>query len=388
MSTDFRNSVSEYRVSAGGILVPYVYVNGVLTESVWAPLPGSQAAFMAVPELIVLYQGPRGSGKTLPMLMDYCQFVGIGLGPEHRGVVFRKTFPQLDEVITLSKIWIPKVHPGASYNATNHTWVFPQGETLRFRQLFDESDFEHWQGQGLSWCALEELANWKTLEPMKLMLSCLGRSTHPLCPNHMRLTTNTYGPGRDAIMDYFDLTAGVSPMLGPVILDDKGPPRRVITGLLDENLPLLYASPNYAENVRNSTMENPAKQEAWLHAVWAAPPNSYFGDVDWDHVKVPAFEPPFPGRIRIAFDHGYTAPSAAVFCYESRGEDIVFPDGTRKPTVPGDVFVLDELVTQSKPGIGLKLAPVEIAELMAQMPSCSKTSELRNCVNSPMRAPV
>lgn len=362
MTAMWSNAVAEYRPNAAGVLVPYVYVNGILKEATWAPLPGSQAAFLACPELIVLYQGPRGSGKTLPLLMDYLQFVGLGLGPEHKGVIFRRTFPQLDEVISLAKIWIPKLFPGASYNATHYTWTFPDGATLRFRQLLDEGDFEQFQGQSLSWVGMEELANWPNLEPMKLMLSCLSRSTHPLSPNHMRMTTNTYGVGRDRIMEYFHLVAAPSPTLGPLIVDDLGPPRRVITGTLDENLPLLYASPNYAENIRAATTDNPAKQLAWLHAIWASPPNSYFGDVDWDYVRVPAFEPPSPGRVRLGFDHGFTAPSAAVFCWESRGEDIDFPDGTRKPTIPGDVFVVDEVVTQSKPGVGLKLAPVEIAE--------------------------
>jgi hypothetical protein len=360
----FNNAVAEYRPNAAGILVPYVYLDGILKEAVWAPLPGSQAAFLASPELIVLYQGPRGSGKTLPLLMDFAQFVGIGLGAEHKGVIFRRTFPQLDEVIALAKIWIPKLFPGASYNATHYVWTFPDGATLRFRQLFDENDFEQFQGQSLSWCALEELANWPNLEPMKLMLSCLSRSTHPLSPNHMRMTTNTYGIGRDKIMEYFHLIPAPSPTLGPLIVDDLGPPRRVITGTLDENLPLLYASPNYADNIRAATNENPAKQLAWLHAIWAAPPTSYSGDVDFDYVRVPAFEPPNAGRIRVGFDHGFTAPSCALFIWESRGEDIEFPDGTRKPTVKGDLFVLDEVYTASKPNVGLKFSPFQIADRM------------------------
>jgi hypothetical protein len=333
-----------------------------LMEAVWAPLPGSQVAFLASPELIVLYQGPRGSGKTVPLIMDFLQFVGIGLGAEHKGVIFRRTFPQLDEVIALAKIWIPKLYPGATYNATHYVWTFPDGATLRFRQLFDENDFEQFQGQSLSWVGMEELANWPNLEPMKLMLSCLSRSTHPLSPNHMRATTNTYGIGRDRIMEYFHLIPAPAPTLGPLIVDNLGPPRRVITGTLDENLPLLYASPNYADNIRAATTDNPAKQLAWLHAIWAAPPTAFFGDVDFDYVRVPAFEPPNPGRIRLGFDHGFTAPSAGVFCWESRGEDIEFPDGARKPTLPGDVFVLDELYTASKPNVGLKLPPAGIAE--------------------------
>lgn len=357
---DFKNSAQEYR-EINGELVPFVMVDGKLTRVAWAPLPGSQVPFMASAEQVVLYQGPRGSGKTLPLLMDFCQFCNIGLGPEHKGILFRQSFPQLDEVISIARVWVPRIFPTASYNATHYMWTFPAGETLRFRQLPDEAAYENFHGQAATWIGMEELANWKNLEPMKLLLSLLNRSTHPLAPNHMRLTSNTFGIGRDHIMEYFHLTAAPSPMYGPLIVDDQGPPRRVITGDLRENLPLLYRQPNYADNIRNATKGNPAKEAAWLHAIWAAPPTSFFGDVDWDFVRVPAFEPPNPGRIRLGFDHGFTAPSAALFCWESRGEDIELPDGSRRTTRKGDVFVVDELYTASKPNVGLKLPPSELA---------------------------
>ena len=102
--------------------------------------------------------------------------------------------------------------------------------------------------------------------------------------------------------------------------------------------------------------------DAWLNGVWAAPPGMFFGDVDWSHVVVPDFEPPTPGAIRFGFDHGYTEPSAGVFCWESRGQDVEFPDGTRKPTRKNDVFVVAEFYGASRPNVGLKLPPSEIAK--------------------------
>jgi hypothetical protein len=360
MTEELWNCAAEYR-EINGQLEPFVWRDGKLVQVAWAPLPGSQAAFMGSPEQIILYQGPRGSGKTLPLLMDFLQFVNIGLGPEHKGILFRQSFPQLDEVISIARSWIPRIFPEAGYNATHYTWTFPAGETLRFRQLPDEAAYENFHGQAATWIGMEELANWPTLEPMKLLLSLLNRSTHPLAPNHMRLTSNTYGVGRDAIMEYFHLLPAPSPMFGPLIIDDEGPPRRVITGDLRENLPLLYRQPNYADNIRNATKGNPAKEAAWLQAIWAAPPTAFFGDVDFGFVKVPAFEPPYPGRVRLGLDHGFTAPTAVVFCWESRGEDIEFADGTRRTTRKGDVFVVDELYTASKPNVGLKLPPSEIA---------------------------
>ena len=79
-------------------------------------VPGSQAAFLACSELIVLLQGARATGKTLTLLMDMLQFVGIGLGAEYKAVFFRRYFPELDEAEAMGKIWFPKIFPGASYN--------------------------------------------------------------------------------------------------------------------------------------------------------------------------------------------------------------------------------------------------------------------------------
>ena len=360
------NSAAEYR-EEDGVLQPYCHIDGELKRVTWAPLPGSQAAFLACSELIVLLQGARATGKTLTLLMDMLQFVGIGLGAEYKAVFFRRFFPELDEAEAMSKIWFPRIHPGATYNQTFHTWSFPAGETFKFRQMPDADTFQNYQGQAFSWIALDEAAAWRTAECFKLLLSLLSRSTDPRAPNHMRLATNTYGKGRDWLMKTFHLSPAPQPMFGPLITGDDLPPRRVITARLEENLPLMYVQPQYIENLRASTSHNAALQLSWTEALWAAPPGNFFGDVGWDHVIVPAFEPPTPGRIRIAFDHGRTAPCGTVFVWPSKGETVDFPDGTRKATRPGDLFVVDEDYTASKPNVGLKLSPSEIARRLRRI---------------------
>ena len=44
--------------------------------------PGSQEAFLAAPEREVLLAGPRGTGKTLSLLMDFFADVGAEWGAE------------------------------------------------------------------------------------------------------------------------------------------------------------------------------------------------------------------------------------------------------------------------------------------------------------------
>jgi hypothetical protein len=357
------NTVSEFREEAGA-LVPYCTIGGILRPVGWAPLPGSQAAFLAAVETIVLFQGPRGGcGKSEALVADFLQHVGIGLGSEHKGLLIRRTYPELEDIKSVAAKIIPRVFPTATYNETSSTWTFPDGATLKFRPFLDASEWDRFHGRNVTWIGIDELATYRSLEPMQMLLSIL-RSSHPLARPRMRCCTNTWGSGRDAILEYFNLTPARAPTIGPLIAGGGGPPRRVITGSLLENWPLLKVQPDYIDTLRAATKDNVAKQQAWIDGLWTAPPNMFFGDVPWDFVKVPTFDPPTPGRIRIGYDHGLSAPSAAVFCWESKGEDIEFKDGSRKPTLRGDVFVVDEYVAQSKPGVGPKptLYPADIAE--------------------------
>jgi hypothetical protein len=357
------NTAQEFRIE-GGTLVPYCNINGVLRPVAWAALPGSQAAFLACAEMVALFQGGRGAtGKSESLVADFLQDVGVGLGAEHKGILIRRTYPELEDIKAVAAKIIPRVFSNATYNETSSTWTFGDGATLRFRPFLDASEWDRFHGRNVTWIGIDELATYRTLEPMQMLLSIL-RSSHPLARPRLRAATNTWGAGRDAILEYFALTPAAAPTIGPLITGGGGPPRRVITGNLLENIPLLMMQPDYLDSLRAATKDNPAKMAAWIDGIWSAPPNMFFGDVDWTAVTVPDFEPPTPGRIRTGYDHGLTAPSAAVFCWESNGADVEFPDGTKKPTLRGDVFVVDEYVAQSKPGLGPKppLYPRDIAE--------------------------
>src|ERR1700733_8628149 len=173
------NTVSEFREEGGG-LVPYCNIGGILRPVGWAALPGSQAGFIAASETIVLFQGPRGGcGKTEALIADFLQFVGIGLGAEHKGLMIRRTYPELEDVKSVAAKIIPRIFPTATYNETSSTWTFPDGATLKFRPFLDPSEWGRFHGGNTTWIGIDELATYKSLEPMQMLLSIL-RSSHPL----------------------------------------------------------------------------------------------------------------------------------------------------------------------------------------------------------------
>ena len=65
----------------------------------FAPLPGSQYTFFECPIFEAMYEGTRGPGKTLSLIMDFAKEVGKGYGNAWRGVMFRQKMGDLDDVV-------------------------------------------------------------------------------------------------------------------------------------------------------------------------------------------------------------------------------------------------------------------------------------------------
>lgn len=342
------NTADSFKME-NGILVPYVKVGGILVPVAFAALPGSQAAFLATPEVLALYEGTRGGcGKTLALIMDFCQFVGIGMGAEHKGIILRRTFPQLAEVIGLARIYIPKIYPGAIYNEMAHVFKFPDGATLEFSHMFDRHDFERYQGRSFTWIGVEEAANFPT-QDILMLLSCL-RSVQPI--KHFRLTTNCIGVGRDWVMEVFNLPLSAGTVIGPPIPKgpDDLPARRVIHGRIEENIPLQWADPDYMERTLASTTVQAVK-DAWALGVWAPMPSSLFGDCPWECIKIPSFIVPTPEKLRCSYDWGSGAPYGVLVWWESSGEDLELADGRIVSTVRGSEYIVAEIYGGTK-GVG------------------------------------
>ncbi len=312
---------------------------------VWAPQPGSQPIFLQCPLYEVMYHGNRGPGKTDCLLMDFAQFVGKGFGAAWRGILFRKSYKQLADVVTKSKKWFKKIFPDAKFlgSMTDFKWVFASGEELLFRTFKTTDDYWDYHGHEYPWIGWEELTSWPTDEGYKMMMSCC-RSSTPGIPRHYRATTNPYGPGHNWVKDRFQLPARNGRVIDDSF-DDEGrrePPRVAIQGFLHENKILLDADPGYVRRI-SAAARNDAERRAWLLGDWDVVAGGMFDDV-WDkkiHFIKP-FTPPKSWYFDRSFDWGSAAPFSVGWWAESDGSDYINHLGHSVPTVPGDLFRLGE----------------------------------------------
>lgn len=357
-------------IEPDGLTPHFVVPEGV--NKAWEPLPGSQAMLMERSYIFeILYHGTRGPGKSDTLLMDFAQFVGKGWGLQYKGVIFRQTFPQLEDLITKSKRWFPKMFPGAKWNGSAYKWVFADGEELLFRQFNKPDDYWKYHGQEFQFVGWDELTNWASLEGYKSMMSCL-RTTNPDIPLRVRATTNPYGVGHNQVKFYFELPQkdGIrrratfkieNPMTGEI--EEHVLERLTIKGTIYENTILLTAQPNYIAQLKKQA-DNPAKLAAWLEGSWDIVAGGMFDDVWVPKVNVvERFIVPDSWKIDRSFDWGSSAPFSVGWWAESDGSDYMGADGKWHSTVPGDVFRIAEWYGwNGKPNEGKKMLAVDVAK--------------------------
>jgi len=272
---------------------------------------------MEAPFWIAVLHGTRGGGKTDALLMDYAQHVGEGWGGAWRGILFRRTYKQLSDVISRSRRWFGEIFPSARYNAADFTWRFEDGEELLLRYMSDPRDYWEYHGHEYPWIGWEEIQRWPTDECLSMMVSC-SRSSTPNMPRKIRATANPFGIGHNWVKRRFIDAAGdcepfeVEPGLKQVAIFSD----------IEENVALMDADPEYLARLETLKKTNPALYKAWRKGDWDIVAGGAFDDV-WDrkvHIVKP-FKIPSGWFLYRGFDWGSSAPFSVLWYAESSGEE-------------------------------------------------------------------
>jgi hypothetical protein len=278
---------------------------------VWQPQP-RQVEFLRRPEYEVLYGGAAGGGKTDALLMFLLKQIEI---PHYKGILFRKTYPELEEVISRTEDLYPKIVPGCRFNDNKHVWRFPSGARVYLGAMQHIKDRIKFQGKQYDVCAFDELTHFSYAE-----YSYLFSRNRPARPGTwvvMRAATNPGGIGHSWVKERF-IAGRVPQQSYSWELEIRGVKykrhRAFIPATVFDNTALLQNDPMY---IANLAMLPEAERKALLEGDWDTFSGQAFVEWRddpagyrtrrWTHVIQP-FAIPETWRIFRSFDFGYAKP--------------------------------------------------------------------------------
>jgi hypothetical protein len=350
---------SSIYVACLAVLIQMVALANIPANCVWAPNPGPQTRFLASPYREVGYGGSAGGGKSAALLAAAIRYIDQ---PDSNGVIFRRSYPELRNLIRSSLELYPKV--GGVYNRSQHEWKFPSGAALIFRFVGASEDVYAYQGDAFSFVGWDELTQFPgdaedaLGQPINFayqyMFSRLRRGVHSKVRLQIRATYNPGGIGHTWIKNRF-------------AINDAGDPSLVkdpITGLHRAFIPArIKDNPHLAGSEYERSLESlpEALRRALRDGRWDIFAGAMFSQ--WNprcgepgaHIVEPFHIPSHWPRWR-GGDDGFAAPAAVVWMAKDpdTGQIVVYQELYRKQMTAG-------MFADAVKGLD-RVQPVQVAE--------------------------
>ena len=283
---------------------------------IWTPQP-RQRIFMQRSENEALYGGAAGGGKSDCAIAEAHRQVQI---PHYRGLILRKTYPQLSEMIDRSREIYKPAFPKASYNEQKHCWTFPSGAKIYFGTMQHTKDRTNYQGKRYDFIDFDELTHFTWDEYSYLFSRNRPNGSGTRC--YIRAQANPGGIGHGWVKERF-ITA--APPMTPIYEDvnivfpdghtEKRRRSRIfIPSSIFDNKILLKNDPEYItrlaalpENERRALLYGDWDSfSGQVFTEWRNNPDGYDNRIS-THVIKP-FKVPQSWKIYRGFDFGYSRP--------------------------------------------------------------------------------
>lgn len=287
-----------------------------MSNIIWKPQE-RQRIFMSRPENEALYGGAAGGGKSDCAVAEALRQVNI---PHYRGLILRKTYPQLSEIVDRSREIYAPSFPDAKYNEQKHCWIFPSGAKIYFGAMQHTKDRTNYQGKRYDFIDFDELTHF-TWDEYSYLFS-RNRPNGPGTRCYIRAQANPGGIGHGWVKERFITPA--PPMttiyddVKIVFPDGRSEIRRrsriFVPSSVFDNKILMENDPEYITRLA-SLPENEKKAllygdwdsfQGQVFTQWRNNPDGYLTRKN-THVIEP-FKVPDLWKIYRGFDFGYSRP--------------------------------------------------------------------------------
>ena len=300
----------------------------------WHPQSGAQLAFLESDWCDeVFFGGERGGGKSDAQL-GYQEDGALRYGSGWRGIMFRKTYPELEELQSRAMEIFPntgglfKSQQSAEYPFSN-CWYWPDGASVKMRYIENEKDYGRYHGHQYTGISFDEVTEYATPSGLLRMLSTLRSATGVPCT--VRLTGNPGGVGHAWVKSrYVDNGPPRIPFSDP----ESGFTRMFIPSRLTDNQILLHHDPNYRSRILAATFGNDTLRKAWIEGDWNIVAGAFFNCWSAQMILRPCEFPGWWTRF-MSGDWGAARPFSFGW-WIIAGEDFETPDG---PTIPKGAII-------------------------------------------------
>ena len=203
--------------------------------SAWTPHSGAQTEFLSRSEFEVLYGGQAGPGKTDCLVAGLTRDVS---NPKYRGLLVRRTFPQLQEII--DRCWQVYPNMGAIFRVTEKRWQFPSGAIVDLGHMQHEDDKYNYMGKEYHRVGVDELTQFT--ETQYTYLFSRLRTTDPDINPQILSTTNPGGIGHKWVKERF---VTITDPLKTYVDPKTGLSRVFVPGKIEDNPTLFLNDPAY-----------------------------------------------------------------------------------------------------------------------------------------------
>ena len=283
------------------------------------------------------FGGAKGPGKSLALLNEALRYVEH---PRYAGIIFRRTYKRLEELIERAKSIYPYVGGGGTWNEGHFRWSFPSGARILFRHCEHEDDKRDYQGHEYQFMGFDQLEEFTETQYTYLLAQCRS-GVVGLVP-YTRATFNPGGVGHGWVKRRFinHGTRECAPWYP--ISEETGKPlpsRCFHFSTIDDNPAIMLSDPGYIDRL---DMLPPDERRAMKYGDWEIFTGQMFSEFSERLHVVPTFDIPEHWPRWASVDYGMYDPWVCHWYAKSPPGTVLIRDGIEEVWERPRVFVYRE----------------------------------------------